>query len=437
GALESRSWPAVKTCLRRNHMTSGRGRQIIGAGILSGVVERDLPEPVAGEVLLRVHATSVNFHDLIGIDGGIPGLPMPRVPFSDASATVLELGAGVEGFAVGDHVIPGFFPNWERGPIDAAAMSPILGDQVDGTLQTHLCISARSIAHAPADMPHQAAATLGCAGLTAWRSVVEEAKVRPGQTVLLQGTGGVSLAALAFARMLGARVIITSSSDEKLTRARALGAHETINYTATPDWQSAVLDMTDGRGADLVVEAFHACTFGHASRHRQTAVVRSLRRGEPDDPDAQAVSRTARAHLPAVSGDGRTAGQLAAVGRRAGNAGGHGYRHDYAAGQASGEVGSGHQAAGRAGRTPGRGGSDAGRPCPERRDRGRARPDQIGMPDQRRPGRRTPRDFGNDGDVDAPDDRLRRRDRAIVTDGRSARRILLRQHGDQLPDPFA
>lgn len=245
-------------------MTSGKARQIIGKGALSDVVERDLPKPAASEVLLRVHATSVNFHDLIGIDGGIPGLPVPRVPFSDASATVLELGAGVEGFAVGDHVIPGFFPNWERGAIDAVAMSPILGDQVDGTLQTHLCISARSIAHAPADMPHQAAATLGCAGLTAWRSVVEEAKVRPGQTVLLQGTGGVSLAALAFARMLGARVIITSSSDEKLSRARVLGVHETINYKATPDWQSAVLDMTDGRGADLVVEVAGGETMGKA-----------------------------------------------------------------------------------------------------------------------------------------------------------------------------
>lgn len=201
-------------------MTKGRARQIISDGTLSNVVERDVPEPGVGEVLLRVHATSVNFHDLIGIDGGIPGLPVPRVPFSDASATVLEVGAGVEGFAVGDHVVPGFFPNWERGPIVASAQKVILGDQIDGALQTHLCVPARSIARAPANMPHEAVATLGCAGLTAWRSLVDEAELRPGQTVLLQGTGGVSLAALAFARMLGARVIITSSSDEKLARMR-------------------------------------------------------------------------------------------------------------------------------------------------------------------------------------------------------------------------
>jgi NADPH:quinone reductase-like Zn-dependent oxidoreductase len=245
-------------------MNSGRARRIIGNGVLSDVVETDVPEPGAGEVLLRVHATSVNYHDLIGIDGGIPGLPVPRVPFSDASATVLKLGVGVQGFAVGDHVIPGFFPNWERGPVDAAAMRPILGDQIDGTLQTHLCISARSIAHAPVGMPHQAVATLGCAGLTAWRSLVEEARIQAGQTVLLQGTGGVSLAALAFARMLGARVIITSSSDEKLTRARALGAHETINYRTTPDWETAVLAMTNGRGADLVVEVAGGETVGKA-----------------------------------------------------------------------------------------------------------------------------------------------------------------------------
>jgi NADPH:quinone reductase-like Zn-dependent oxidoreductase len=245
-------------------MIKGQARQILSDGILSKVFERNAPEPGAGEVLLRVHATSVNFHDLIGIDGGIPGLPMPRVPFSDASATVLELGTGVEGFTVGDHVVPCFFPNWERGSIDDAAKKVILGDQIDGALQTHLCVSARSIVHAPASMPHEAVATLGCAGLTAWRSLVEEAELRAGQTVLLQGTGGVSLAALAFARMLGARVIITSSSDEKLGRARALGAHGTINYKTTPDWHAAVLDMTGGRGADLVVEVGGGKTVGQA-----------------------------------------------------------------------------------------------------------------------------------------------------------------------------
>ncbi|MYL96403.1 zinc-binding dehydrogenase [Novosphingobium sp. FGD1] len=245
-------------------MIKGQARQIIGDGVLSGVIQRDVPSPRSGELLLGVHATSINFHDLIGIDGGIPGLPVPRVPFSDASATVLEVGAGVEGFAAGDRVIPCFFLKWERGPVDAGLMQPVLGDQVDGALQTHVCVPARAVVHSPANLTHEDIATLGCAGLTAWRSVVEEAQIRPGQTVLLQGTGGVSLAALAFARMQGARVIITSSSDEKLERARALGAHETINYRDQPDWHTAVLDMTDGKGVDAVVEVAGGETVGKA-----------------------------------------------------------------------------------------------------------------------------------------------------------------------------
>lgn len=142
----------------------------------------------------------------------------------------------------------------------------MLGDHIDGALQTHLGVPARAAVHAPANISHDAAATLACAGLTAWRSVVDEAKVRAGQTVLLQGTGGVSLAALAFARMQGARIIITSSSDEKLERARALGAHETINYRTRPDWDKAVLDLTDGKGADAVVEVAGGETVAKAIR---------------------------------------------------------------------------------------------------------------------------------------------------------------------------
>lgn len=161
-------------------MTYGLARQIINDGVLSDVVVRQVPTPRTGDLLLQVHATSVNFHDLVGIDGGIPGLPVPRVPFSDASATVLEVGAGVEGFAVGDRVVPCFFLNWERGPIDAGVMQPVLGDQVDGALQTHVCVPARAVVHSPANLTHEGIATLGCAGLTAWRSLVEEAQIRSG-----------------------------------------------------------------------------------------------------------------------------------------------------------------------------------------------------------------------------------------------------------------
>ena len=248
----------------------GRARLIEQNGVLSPTVERPIPSPKAGEVTIKIHATSINYHDLIGIDGGLPGLPMPRVPFSDASATIVATGDGVDDFAVGDRVVPAFYPDWPRGPITSGVMTPILGDHVDGTLQTHLAISAKSIARAPAGLSHEEIATLGCAGLTAWRSLVVEARVQPGQTIVLQGTGGVSLAALAFGKMLGARVIITSSSDEKLARAKALGADVLINYRTTPNWHEAVLEATNGVGADLIVELGGGTTLGNSVRAVKT-----------------------------------------------------------------------------------------------------------------------------------------------------------------------
>lgn len=223
-------------------------------GFLSELVTRSVPDPGPDELLLQIHATSVNFHDLVGIDGRIPNVAFPRVPFSDASATVIALGDGVHGYKVGDAVIPSFFRNWTRGPLSADIKYPVTGDQIDGTLQTHLCVPTSAVARAPSGLSHHAIATLGCAALTAWRAVVVEASVQPGQTVVLQGTGGVSLAALAFAKMAGAKVIITSSSDEKLARAKALGADILINYRKTPDWHLAVLESTNNLGADLVIE---------------------------------------------------------------------------------------------------------------------------------------------------------------------------------------
>ena len=243
-----------------------RARLIEKNGILSQSIERPLPVPRAGEVLIGIHATSVNFHDLIGVEGGLRGLPLPRVPFSDASAIIIAAGEDVENFKVGDAVIPSFYPNWQSGPVSDEVMVPLLGDHIDGTLQTHLAISAKSIARAPAGLTHEEVATLGCAALTAWRSLVVEAKVQPGQTIVLQGTGGVSLAALAFGKMLGARIIITSSSDDKLARAKALGADVLINYRTTPKWHDAVLDATNGAGADLIVELGGGSTLANSVR---------------------------------------------------------------------------------------------------------------------------------------------------------------------------
>lgn len=250
---------------------SGRARQVVADGRLSPVLVQPTPEPRPGELLLRIHATSVNYHDLIGVRGGLPGLPVPRVPFSDASATVEAVGDGVNGFRPGDAVIPSFFPDWRSGPPTRRALGRILGDHLDGALQSHLCVSAQAVARAPRHLNHREIATLGCAGLTAWRSVVVEADVRPGQTVVLQGTGGVSLFALAFAKMLGARTIVTSSSDEKLERAAALGADILVNYRQTPQWSQAVLDVTEGEGADLVVEVGGGATLAEAVRAVKTA----------------------------------------------------------------------------------------------------------------------------------------------------------------------
>ena len=243
-----------------------RARRIIANGVLGPVDSVAVRQPGPGQALLQIHATSVNYHDLVGVDGGIPNLAIPRVPFSDASAIVAAIGDGVTGVAVGDAVIPGFFWHWQSGPPTRQAQSVILGDQVDGTLQSHVVVPAPSLARAPAGLTHEEIATLGCAGLTAWRSVVVEAGIRPGQTVVVQGTGGVSLFALGFAKMLGARVILTSSSDAKLERARALGADELINYRTTPDWARAVLAATDGLGVDLVVEVGGGATLGQAVR---------------------------------------------------------------------------------------------------------------------------------------------------------------------------
>jgi NADPH:quinone reductase-like Zn-dependent oxidoreductase len=249
---------------------TGRARHIISDGVLSPVESCATQPPRAGEALIAISATSVNFHDWVGVNGGIPGLPVPRVPFSDACATIVALGAGVTGWAVGDRVIPSFFQNWSSGPPTREWQRPILGDEIDGTLQTHVRVAAASLVAAPTHLDDAEVATLGCAGLTAWRSLVVEAGIRPGQTIVLQGTGGVSLFALGFARMLGARVIVTSSSDEKLEQARALGADVLINYRRTPQWAQAVLDETDGRGADLVVEVGGGDTLGEAIRATRT-----------------------------------------------------------------------------------------------------------------------------------------------------------------------
>ncbi|MET0986635.1 MAG: NAD(P)-dependent alcohol dehydrogenase [Steroidobacteraceae bacterium] len=232
-------------------------------GPLPKPILRDAPKPQRQEVLLRVHSSSVNFHDyvLCTFPQAVGGtLAWPRVPFSDASAEVVELGADVENMAVGDRVMPNFFCDWVTGRPTDQLLATVYGDQVDGALQTYMRATARSLVKTPAHLSHREAGTLGCAGLTAWRALHEEGRLQPGGTVLVQGTGGVSLFALGFAKMSGATVILTSSSEEKLDRARALGADHLINYRAHPDWELEVLKLTEGRGVDIILDVGGANT---------------------------------------------------------------------------------------------------------------------------------------------------------------------------------
>ena len=218
------------------------------------VVEMDEPgAPGPGEILVRLHATSLNFHDLSVVNGRAPTAD-GRIPMADGAGVVEALGEGVEDFAVGDAVVSCFFPFWQDGPPPDADFSRVPGDGLDGYARTAVVRPASWFTKAPKGWSHAEAATLTTAGLTAWRALVEDGGLKPGDWVLCLGTGGVSIFALQIAKAMGARVIVTSSSDEKLEVAAALGASATINYRADPDWGSTVRKLTDGHGVDHVVE---------------------------------------------------------------------------------------------------------------------------------------------------------------------------------------
>lgn len=215
----------------------------------------DPGQPGPGQIRVAVHATSLNFHDLLVANGGIPAADR-RIPMSDAGGVVEAVGDGVTDFKPGDAVVSGFFPHWTDGaPIPGVThFRGTPGDGIDGFAVEYAVRSASAFTHAPRGWSHAEAATITTAGLTAWRALVVDGRLKAGATVLLLGTGGVSVAALQIAKAMGARVILTSSSEEKLERARALGADHTINYRQTPEWGKKVLELTDGQGADHVVE---------------------------------------------------------------------------------------------------------------------------------------------------------------------------------------
>ncbi|MEZ3501486.1 NAD(P)-dependent alcohol dehydrogenase [Pantoea sp. KPR_PJ] len=215
----------------------------------------DPGRPGEGEVRVAIHATSLNYHDLLVAEGAMPTAHQ-RILMADGAGVVEEVGEGVTEFAVGDRVVSCFFPQWADGlPFSRVAdFTCTPGDGADGFAAEYVVRPASHFTHAPVGWSHAEAATLTTSGLTAWRALVGDAILKAGDTMLALGTGGVSITALQIAKAMGARVIITSSSDEKLAQARTLGADETINYRSTPDWGKAVQDLTDGTGADVVIE---------------------------------------------------------------------------------------------------------------------------------------------------------------------------------------
>ncbi|NSY72566.1 NAD(P)-dependent alcohol dehydrogenase [Agrobacterium tumefaciens] len=214
------------------------------------LTQGDVRQPEKGEVAVDVRSASLNYRDLV-----IARNFKDVVPLSDGAGVVAAVGEGVEDWKVGDRVVIGFMPGWVEGPITPAKKATSLGGQtMDGVLTERIVVPSNSIVRIPDAMTFEEAATLPCAGVTAFSALFERRPLQPGETVLLLGTGGVSIFALQLAKLAGARVIITSSSDEKLERARALGADEMINCRRTTAWEDEVLRLTDGVGADLAVD---------------------------------------------------------------------------------------------------------------------------------------------------------------------------------------
>ena len=217
------------------------------------LVAEDPPKPRPGELLVRIRASSLNFHDGMVVLGKIPCAD-GRIPMTDGAGEVIAVGDDVDEFKVADTVVSTFWPYWLGGEMTRATKRDIPGDSVDGYAREYVCMPAHAFTKAPAGYTPVEAATLTTAGVTAWRGLVVCGQVKPGDTVLILGTGGVSLFALQFAKAAGARVIATSSSEEKLEKLKRLGADNVINYKAVPDWGQKAKDLTDGRGVDHVIE---------------------------------------------------------------------------------------------------------------------------------------------------------------------------------------
>ncbi len=234
--------------------------QIQNYGSLDGLTQTEKSEPDApgpGKIVVKVHAVSLNYRDLMIVMGSYgPGGEMPHglVPLSDGAGEVTAIGEGVTRVKVGDRVAGTFFQTWIDGHILNVYQKSALGGAIDGMMSEFVLLSEDGVVTLPEYLSYEEAASLPCAAVTAWNGLVEQGHLIAGQTVLLLGTGGVSMFALQIAKMFGAQVIITSSSDDKLARAKALGADMTINYKADPDWEKTVWSLTGKVGVDHVVE---------------------------------------------------------------------------------------------------------------------------------------------------------------------------------------
>lgn len=220
------------------------------------------PDPEFGvtEVLIRLRAATLNYVDLAIATGGFPAPGFPLIPVADGAGEVVAVGDGVSGFKAGDRVIPHFMPNWQAGAITPSSVAHMRGVNLPGSLSEYVAVPAHSVVRLPDHLDFAQGAALPIAATTAWNAQ-RAANVRPGSVVAILGTGGVSIFALQFAKAAGATVILTSSSDEKLERGRQLGADHLINYAAHPEWHKQVMHLTNGRGADLVVDTVGEATF--------------------------------------------------------------------------------------------------------------------------------------------------------------------------------
>jgi NADPH:quinone reductase-like Zn-dependent oxidoreductase len=217
--------------------------------------EVETPVPMSTEVLVKLRAASLNYRDLMMVEGTYnPKLRLPLVPFSDGAGDVVEVGKDVTRWKTGDRVCPIFMQGWIDGELDHAKSKTTLGGDRDGCLREYGVFNEEGLVAIPERLSFEEAACLPCAGVTAWNALMVSGGLKKGDTVLCQGTGGVSLFALQFAKAAGAKVLLTSSSNEKLEKAVALGADELINYREREDWDSVVLELTEKRGVDHVIE---------------------------------------------------------------------------------------------------------------------------------------------------------------------------------------